>query len=86
MPGVFIFPESSVKLIQDFKAILIAAQHGQPASALHQPMRITGKLVDNDRRIAVYNPYTNALLGTIPKATVEDVRSVFHQQRPTNPH
>ena len=79
MPGVFIFPESSVKLIQDFKAILVAAQHGQPASALHQPMRIAGKLVNNDRRIEVFNPYTNTSLGSIAKATVADVKGAFQQ-------
>lgn len=49
-----------------------------PASAVrHEPMRIAGEHVDNSRRIEVTNPYTNELVGTVPKATVADIRHAF---------
>jgi aldehyde dehydrogenase (NAD+) len=43
----------------------------------HEPMRIAGKHVDNPRRIEVFNPYTEQVIGSVPKATVEDVRRAF---------
>jgi phosphonoacetaldehyde dehydrogenase len=42
-----------------------------------EAMRIAGKHVHRDRVIDVYNPYTEKLIGTVPKATVEDVRHAF---------
>ncbi|MFJ2987175.1 phosphonoacetaldehyde dehydrogenase [Collimonas sp. NPDC087041] len=47
---------------------------GEP---LHQKMRIAGKLVGNERLIEVLNPYNGKLVGTIPKATVGDIRDAF---------
>ena len=44
------------------------------AHVRHEPMRIAGERVDNPRRIEVLNPYTEEVIGTVPKATVEDVR------------
>jgi putative phosphonoacetaldehyde dehydrogenase len=43
----------------------------------HESMRIAGERVDNPRRIEVFNPYTEEVIGTVPKATVEDVRRAF---------
>ena len=43
----------------------------------HEPMRIAGEKVDNPRRIEVLNPYTEQAIGSVPKATVEDVRRAF---------
>jgi aldehyde dehydrogenase (NAD+) len=40
-------------------------------------MRIAGERVGSDRAIEVRNPYTRELVGTVPKATVEDVRRAF---------
>jgi putative phosphonoacetaldehyde dehydrogenase len=40
-------------------------------------LRIGGERVSRDRVIEVHNPYTNAVVGTVPKATLEDVRSAF---------
>ncbi|MFO1396625.1 MAG: phosphonoacetaldehyde dehydrogenase [Burkholderiales bacterium] len=40
-------------------------------------MRIAGEAVDNARRIEVRNPFSGALVGTVPKATVDDVRRAF---------
>jgi aldehyde dehydrogenase (NAD+) len=44
-------------------------------------MRIAGKLVGNERRIEVLNPYSGKLVGTIPKATVGDIRDAFRIAR-----
>src|SRR5512141_635155 len=49
-------------------------QHG---AVLHEAMRIAGERVGNARTIEVRNPYTGALVGTVPKATVDDVRRAF---------
>lgn len=42
-----------------------------------EAMRMGGELVHRDRVIEVFNPYTGKLMGTVPKATVEDVRRAF---------
>ena len=42
-----------------------------------ETMRIAGHKVKNDRVIEVHNPYTRELVGTVPKATVDDVRAAF---------
>ena len=46
-------------------------------AVLHAKMRIAGKEVGGARIIEVRNPYTKALVGTVPKATVDDVRGAF---------
>jgi aldehyde dehydrogenase (NAD+) len=43
----------------------------------HEQLRIAGRKVDRDGRIEVRYPYTGELIATVPKATVEDVRSAF---------
>src|SRR5438105_2394369 len=42
-----------------------------------EAMRIGGKPVHTDRVIEVFNPYTEQLIGTVPKASVEDVKRAF---------
>ncbi len=42
-----------------------------------ETMRIAGERLDNPRRIEVYNPYTEDVIGTVPKATIEDLRRAF---------
>src|SRR6266581_934825 len=44
---------------------------------LHEKMRIGGKLVGGERVIEVGNPFTGALVGTVPKAGVDEVRRAF---------
>src|SRR5207237_9811506 len=44
------------------------------AGIRREGMRIAGERVERPRTIAVHNPYTGALVGTVPKATVDDVR------------
>ena len=43
----------------------------------HEGMRIGGEKVVRDRVIEVYNPYTGKVIGTVPKATVDDIRRAF---------
>jgi phosphonoacetaldehyde dehydrogenase len=40
-------------------------------------MRIAGERVGNARSIEVRNPYTGDVVGTVPKATVDDIRRAF---------
>jgi aldehyde dehydrogenase (NAD+) len=42
-----------------------------------EAMRIGGESVHRDRVIEVFNPYTEQLIGTVPKATLDDVRRAF---------
>ena len=53
-------------------------KQGEP---LHQDMRIAGKLVGNPRRIEIRNPFNGALVGSVPKATVDDIRHAFKTAR-----
>jgi phosphonoacetaldehyde dehydrogenase len=53
---------------------LAAVKGGAPLIA---KMRIAGEAVGGDRTIEVRNPYTGTLVGTVPKATVDDVRRAF---------
>jgi aldehyde dehydrogenase (NAD+) len=41
---------------------------------LHEKMRIAGQLVGGERAIDVRNPYSGAVVGTVPDAAVGDVR------------
>ena len=43
----------------------------------HEAMRIGGERVMRADLIEVFNPYTRELVGTVPKATVDDVRHAF---------
>ncbi len=58
-------------------------RHG---STLRAKMRIAGEEVGGDRTIEVVNPYTGAVVGTVPKGTVDDVRraiSIASGYKPT---
>ena len=46
-------------------------------ATLRAKMRIAGELVGGDRTIDVHNPYTGAIVGTVPKATVDEIRQAF---------
>jgi putative phosphonoacetaldehyde dehydrogenase len=49
----------------------------QPALA-HESMRIDGRRAGNDRpRIEVRNPWTGELAGSVPRATIDDLREAF---------
>ena len=42
-----------------------------------ESMRIAGERVAGDRVIEVHNPFTGDVVGTVPKATTEDIRRAF---------
>ena len=46
-------------------------------SVRNETMRIAGENVDNNRFIEVFNPYTEELMGTVPKATVGNIKVAF---------
>ncbi|WP_176045746.1 aldehyde dehydrogenase family protein, partial [Burkholderia sp. BCC1644] len=58
-----------------------------PASGVrHEALRIDGQRVWHDAVIDVRNPYDGSLVGTVPKATLDDVRralAVARAYRPT---
>jgi putative phosphonoacetaldehyde dehydrogenase len=48
-------------------------------------MRISGQQIYRDRVIEIQNPFTGECIGTVPKATVDDIRQAFefaHSYRP----
>ena len=45
-----------------------------PREVIRESLRIGGEKVARDRIIEVRHPYSGAVIGTVPKATVEDVR------------
>jgi putative phosphonoacetaldehyde dehydrogenase len=50
----------------------------KPVPAIRrEAMRIAGKRVETDQQIEVFNPYTGAVVGTIPAARPEHVREAF---------
>jgi len=52
---------------------------------LHEKMRIGGKLFGGEHVIEVGNPFTGALVGTVPKAGVDEVRRAFSIARQFKP-
>jgi putative phosphonoacetaldehyde dehydrogenase len=52
---------------------------------LREGLRIGGDKVFSDRVIEVRYPYTNELVATVPKATVDDVRRAMHIARQYKP-
>jgi putative phosphonoacetaldehyde dehydrogenase len=43
----------------------------------HETMRIAGRKVDTKDRVEVFNPYTNEVIGTVPRGTHEHAREAF---------
>jgi putative phosphonoacetaldehyde dehydrogenase len=54
-------------------------------AVVHAKMRVAGEHVGGHRVIEVRNPYNGALVGTVPKATVEDIRRAFAIARAYRP-
>jgi aldehyde dehydrogenase (NAD+) len=50
-------------------------------AALHEKMRIAGELVGAQRTLDVRNPYSGTLVGTVPRAGVDDIRRAFSLAR-----
>ncbi|CAE6928962.1 Phosphonoacetaldehyde dehydrogenase [Paraburkholderia nemoris] len=51
----------------------------------HESLRIGGEKIFRDEVIEVRNPYDGTLVGTVPKATLEDVRRAFEFARAYRP-
>ena len=47
----------------------------------NETMRIAGEKVGNERLLEVFNPYTNELVGTVPRATVENIKVAFEKAK-----
>lgn len=47
------------------------------ARPIHETMRIAGEAIDREERIEVLNPWDDSVVGTVPRATPEDVRRAF---------
>jgi putative phosphonoacetaldehyde dehydrogenase len=54
----------------------LARQVAQP-TVRHESMRIGGRKVDAEKRIDVFNPYTGAVVGTVPDGTAAHAREAF---------
>jgi aldehyde dehydrogenase (NAD+) len=52
-----------------------------PRELIRESLRIAGEKVRRDRIIEVRHPYTGELVGTVPKATIDDVRRALHVAR-----
>jgi len=50
------------------------AVNPQQTEIRREALRIAGERVERPRTIAVHNPFTGAVVGTVPKATIDDVR------------
>ena len=50
-----------------------------------EALRIDGELIHRDAVIEVRNPYDGTLVGTVPKATLDDVRRAFAAARAFRP-
>jgi len=57
-------------------------KHGQ---VLREKMRIGGARVGGDRVIEVRNPYSGSLVGTVPRASPEEIRQAFAVARAYKP-
>ena len=56
----------------------IAQSERQP---IHESLRIAGEKVPRDRTLEVRHPYSGELAGTVPKATIDDVRRALRIAR-----
>jgi aldehyde dehydrogenase (NAD+) len=52
---------------------------------LAEAMRIAGDRIRTDRTLDVHNPYTGELVGTVPRASVDDIRRAFAAARAYKP-
>ena len=57
---------------------MTAAAHAvPPIEPIRESLRIAGEKVSRSRVIEIRHPYSGALIGTVPKAELEDVRRAF---------
>ncbi len=54
-----------------------SAQRKQGSDVRHEGMRIGGEKVVRNRVIEVFNPFTEQVIATVPKATLDDIKRAF---------
>src|SRR5271169_4599143 len=54
------------------------ANPSQPRELIRESLRIAGEKVSRDRVIEILHPYSGAVVGTVPKATLDDVKRALH--------
>ena len=59
----------------------VAADRPQPRELIRESLRIGGEKVSHRRIIEVRHPYSGELVGTVPKATTDDVRRALEIAR-----
>ena len=59
----------------------VAADRPQPRELIRESLRIGGEKVSHSRIIEVRHPYSGELVGTVPKATTDDVRRALEIAR-----
>ncbi len=52
----------------------------------HETMRISGKKVDTDDRVEVFNPYDGSLVGTVPNADISQIAAAFESSQNYKPN
>jgi phosphonoacetaldehyde dehydrogenase len=65
--------------------MLTATRVAPGATVLSETMRIAGERAGRARKLEVHNPYTGAVVGTVPRASVDDVRRAFAIARAYKP-
>ena len=65
--------------------MLTATQAAPAPAVLAESMRIAGERVTAARTLEVHNPYSGALVGTVPRAGVDDIRRAFAVARAYKP-
>src|SRR5258708_31444384 len=59
----------------------VSATPSATREAIRESLRIAGEKVFRDRVLEIRHPYSGALVGTVPKATVEDVKRALRIAR-----
>jgi len=65
--------------------MLTAAKTSPLPTPLAETMRIAGERVGGARLLEVHNPYTGEVVGTVPRASVDDIRRAFAIARAYKP-
>src|SRR6476646_6001579 len=64
---------------------MLTAAKTSPLPPLAETMRIAGERGGGARPLEVHNPYTGEVVGTVPRASVDDIRRAFAIARAYKP-
>jgi len=65
--------------------MLTATKASSAPAPLDESMRIAGERVRSARKLEVHNPFTGEVVGTVPRASVDDIRRAFSIARAYKP-